>query len=349
MGTIVRRGERFRAVVRIGKHPPQTQTFDRMQDARKWMGEVEVELRKRKLSNPRLKVQHLMEAYERDILPNRRAKMADGHWKRDIPCVKKRFGQMTIVEFAGDGVTTWALKMGAELSPSSKFNYIGRLWGFFRQCEMHFKTVIPWEDMERCVRLLMDNGEMEYSRRRERRISPSEVERIKQHLPPSHAMPLDRIIDFCIATCMRIGEVTRIRWSDYDAEAGTIIIRDRKHPRKKIGNHKLVPLLGDAVRLLDEQRAYKPLRRRKKDVDFIFPNGAQYASVVFHESALKAGVLNCVLHDTRHEGISRLFEQGYHIEEVALVSGHADWKHLARYTHLSPRKLVLKDRMRQAA
>ena len=30
------------------------------------------------------------------------------------------------------------------------------------------------------------------------------------------------------------------------------------------------------------------------------------------------------MHDLRHEGVSRLFEQGYQIQKVALVSGHRD-------------------------
>ncbi|WP_292408411.1 hypothetical protein [Mesorhizobium sp.] len=36
----------------------------------------------------------------------------------------------------------------------------------------------------------------------------------------------------------------------------------------------------------------------------------------------------------RHEGTSRLFEAGFTIEQVALVTGHKDWKMLKRYTHL---------------
>ena len=45
------------------------------------------------------------------------------------------------------------------------------------------------------------------------------------------------------------------------------------------------------------------------------------------------------LHDLRHEAISRLFAAGYRIEEVALVSGHRDWKMLARYTHVKAEDL----------
>ena len=33
-------------------------------------------------------------------------------------------------------------------------------------------------------------------------------------------------------------------------------------------------------------------------------------------------------HDLRHEGRSRLFEAGFTIEQVALVTGHKDWKML---------------------
>jgi site-specific recombinase XerD len=36
----------------------------------------------------------------------------------------------------------------------------------------------------------------------------------------------------------------------------------------------------------------------------------------------------------RHEAISRLFEAGYRIEQVSVVSGHRDWGMLKRYTHL---------------
>ncbi|WP_347349930.1 tyrosine-type recombinase/integrase [Mesorhizobium humile] len=51
-------------------------------------------------------------------------------------------------------------------------------------------------------------------------------------------------------------------------------------------------------------------------------------------------------HDLRHEGTSRLFEAGFTIEQVALVTGHKDWKMLRRYTHLSQRCSTLSTRRR---
>ena len=43
--------------------------------------------------------------------------------------------------------------------------------------------------------------------------------------------------------------------------------------------------------------------------------------------------------DLRHEGASRLFEAGFWIGQVPLVTGHEDWKMLRRYTHLKPESL----------
>lgn len=39
-------------------------------------------------------------------------------------------------------------------------------------------------------------------------------------------------------------------------------------------------------------------------------------------------------HCLRHDGISRLFEMGRTIPQVASVSGHKSWQSLKRYTHL---------------
>lgn len=44
-------------------------------------------------------------------------------------------------------------------------------------------------------------------------------------------------------------------------------------------------------------------------------------------------------HDLRHEGTSRLSEAGFSIEQVAMVTGHRDWKMLKRYANLRPEDL----------
>ena len=48
----------------------------------------------------------------------------------------------------------------------------------------------------------------------------------------------------------------------------------------------------------------------------------------------KAEVTDLRFHDLRHEAISRFFEMGLSVPEVALISGHRDPRMLFRYTHL---------------
>ena len=47
-------------------------------------------------------------------------------------------------------------------------------------------------------------------------------------------------------------------------------------------------------------------------------------------------------HDLRHEAVSRFFEMGLSVPEVALISGHKDVRQLFRYTHLKPENLIAK-------
>jgi integrase len=48
----------------------------------------------------------------------------------------------------------------------------------------------------------------------------------------------------------------------------------------------------------------------------------------------RAGIEGLNFHDLRHEAISRFFEKGLSLPEVALISGHRDYRVLLRYTHL---------------
>ena len=56
----------------------------------------------------------------------------------------------------------------------------------------------------------------------------------------------------------------------------------------------------------------------------------------------RVGIKNLRFHDLRHEAVSRLFEMGLSVPEVASISGHKDYRMLASYTHVNNRQLVHK-------
>lgn len=167
--------------------------------------------------------------------------------------------------------------------------------------------------------------------RRERRPAAEEIELILAAMP--------KYADFirvAILTALRRSEMCRIRWDDLDAEKKLVLVRGRKDPRRQLRD-EWVPLLGDAWKIVN----------RQPRVDArIFPHDPGTVSKAFTAACRQLSIPDLHLHDLRHEGVSRLFEAGYAIEEVALVSGHRSWNHLKRYTNLRPEDLHGKRRKR---
>lgn len=183
-------------------------------------------------------------------------------------------------------------------------------------------------------------GLVGHSRERDRRPTDEEIERLISHFENNARLviPMGRIMRFAIATAMRQEEICRVTWSDLNTRTRMLTIRDRKDPRAKKGNDQRIPLLSvsgfDALALVEEQRSL-----RANDDDRIFPVNHKSVSTLFTRACQKLAINDLHFHDLRHEGASRLFEAGFAIEQVALVTGHKDWKMLRRYTHLRPEAL----------
>lgn len=167
-------------------------------------------------------------------------------------------------------------------------------------------------------------------RERDRRPTADELRRLRDYLTANKRIPMRDLMDFAIASAMRLGEVVRIAWADLDADKRTIVIRDRKDPQEKAGNDQVVPLLGDAFAIVE---------RQPRNAARIFPHHADSIGRAWRASCASLGIEDLHWHDLRHEGTSRLFEAGYQIHEVAIVTGHRDWKSLKRYTQIRPESL----------
>lgn len=187
------------------------------------------------------------------------------------------------------------------------------------------------------------------SNERDRRPTQNELDRLISYFEnfSTTNIPIARIIKFAIATGMRQSEICRITWEDLDARTRCIIVRDRKDPRNKYGNHQRVPLLDltgyDAWALLEEQKFESRATGR------IFPYNNKTIGTYYRRGRDKLGIVDLRFHDFRHEATSRLFEAGLSIEKVALVTGHKDWKMLKRYTHLDPAVVFADYRPRQVS
>jgi integrase len=164
------------------------------------------------------------------------------------------------------------------------------------------------------------------SAERDRRPEGDEFERVLAQLP----LEWHEASRFALCSAMRRGEIARLRWSDLDRKEETIVCRQRKHPTTK--RDMEVPLLLGAYPILLRQP-------HVEGEDRVFPINPAAWSAAWIRACKDAGVDDLHLHDLRHESISRLFEAGYEIQEVAAVSGHRTWTQLRRYTQLRPKDL----------
>lgn len=184
--------------------------------------------------------------------------------------------------------------------------------------------------------VLIQMGLIGKSQRRSRRPADYELEQLEEGLRArserhGSSIPFVDILNFSILSCMRIGEVCRLRWADINEQERAILVRDRKDPRKKEGNHMMVALLGEA---------WDIVQRQPKTSELIFPYKSGSVTAGFQRVRNALGINDLRYHDLRREGASRLFEAGFSIEEVAQVTGHRSLNVLWQvYTELYPKSL----------
>lgn len=343
MASIVPHDGKWRAHVR---RPglSRSKVFARRQDAQRWARALEADYDEGRASRAGLRVTlaRVIDAYLEILGP------AASETKRSI------LG--TVREALGH------LRLG-ELQPSAFIAHVTRrrragVSAFTAGCDLAYlatalryagRSVAPAVDVELAVaQLRAARDTLMHSRQiaasatdRDRRPTDAELAAIWGHCATARTLvPVWDLVLFAIATAMRVGEITRVAWEDFDPAARTILIRNRKDPKRKATNHQLIPLLRGVTAVLGEPvDPVEVMERQGARAGRVFPVRARYVSQRFAAICDELGIEDLHFHDLRHEAISRLFEAGYEIQQVALVSGHRSWNSLKRYTNLKPTSL----------
>jgi integrase len=166
---------------------------------------------------------------------------------------------------------------------------------------------------------------------RDRRLRTGEWDRLLEASGESRNPFLLPLIQLALATGMRRGELLNARWGDLNWTASTLHI-----PETKTGDPRTIPLSGQAKGVL------AGLGMAWSNGDRIIPISAEAAKLAWQRLTKRAGLDDFHFHDLRHEAVSRFFELGLTIPEVALISGHKDPRMLFRYTHLRAEDIAKK-------
>ena len=165
---------------------------------------------------------------------------------------------------------------------------------------------------------------------RNRRLEDGEFDRLEEAAKQTKNPHIWPIIVFAIETGMRRGEILGLRWEHVDLDRRIAFL-----PLTKNGSSREVPLSTKAADVLEGQGQHN-------DTTSPFPVTSNRFRLAWDRLRCRAGLSDLHFHDLRHEAISRFFELGLNIPEVAVISGHKDPRMLFRYTHLRAEKIVHK-------
>jgi integrase len=336
MATYQKRAGKWRAIVRRKGHVPVSKTFTNKAMAERWARETERSIEAGSFDDPK---QLERESVGGLIRRHRKEMPAAGRTKAAcLNMLEREIGSVTLSDLTKQRIIKYcddrATKHGA--GPATIAQDLIYLHGLLKVARAHWDIPVNLAAVTDARAVLKERGIIGKSDERERRPTDAEIEALLSYwdrpmVRRTLKAPMGDLVLFAIASSMRLSEITAIRWGDIDEADRTIVIRDRKHPTKKAGNDQVVPLLGAAWSIVQRQPRTEDPR--------IFPFNPKSVSTSFTRAVLRTRIDDLHFHDLRHEGISRLFEAGYGVHEVALVSGHRDWKQLKRYTQIRAKDL----------
>jgi integrase len=156
---------------------------------------------------------------------------------------------------------------------------------------------------------------------RVRRLNKGEFLRILAACEHYEMKTMALLIQFAIETGMRRMEILKLNWSQINIDRKSIQISETKN-----GSVRTVPLSKLALTVV------KGCQAASDGLVFNISESAHRYN--WQRITCRADIDNLHFHDLRHEAISRFFEKGLSVAEVALISGHKDVRQLFRYTHL---------------
>ncbi len=348
MPSIQKRGDKFLAQVRIKQGGvvifSESKVFETEVMAKTWGDRLEAKVKKEgpaKHHSSKITVGELVDMHlaaqlkyrpllGRSTIHNHQ-KIADAFRKVKVSdLTSKHLIDYAVRRKTEDGVVPATIK--SDLSPIS---------AAFGVAKIAYEIEVDTSVVEKAMYYLSNEGLISKSEKRIRWVNQEEEDALLKEFArrnQHHQTSIDMIpiYHFALACPRRLGELGKMRWADIDTKERTILLRQVKHPKKKEYYDQVVPLLEPAWNLLE---TIPKLDAR------IFPHNMDSVSAAFErvrdriaETGLPS-IKDLRFHDLRHTGISMLFWHGLKIEEVAVVSGHASWNTLKRYTHIRPDQL----------
>ncbi len=323
MASIRKRGNRWQVQVRRINQPTVTKSFVSHTDAQRWAREQERLADRGALSRPKntgLTMGDLLRDYLAKVTPRKRGicePFVIGQLLR---------GELEPLRLSGISPAPFAKYRDdrlASVKPSTVVRELTILQHAIDIAADEWGWPIKSNPLKTVRRPRVDRG-------RERRLEKGEETTLLAACKKARTPWLLPAVQLAIETAMRRGEILNARWANLSEGRNLLTI-----PETKTGIPRQIPLSAEARRIIEG------LREKAKG-ERIIPTTPLALRLSWVRALRRAQIEGLHFHDLRHEAISRLFEHGLNTAEVALISGHRDFRMLARYTHLKAEDVAKK-------
>lgn len=335
MGTIVKLGpRRYQAKVRRVGHSIKTRVCSNESEAKAWISEVEADIAGGRFAKDGLGKETLREIkfgkwldrYAEEVAPN--WKNADDMIRQCRRIRKYPIAEKTIAELKPKDFHDFGQALVSERGVSAQ-----TLRHYLYRCSAVYDAAIKlwfFDSVDNPLKKVSIPG---ISAPRRHRFSADDWERMFEQLKKAPAKTYALVAEFALETCARISEILECDVNNVkglDTEAPVLTFMETKS-----GAPRSVPLSGRAVEILKEAVKLPSVSRGSRKIDYaetrVFKLSYRAMHHVWQEARERAGLQHLWIHDTRKEGVSRLFDKGWDVVSVSAVSGHGSLDTLKRH------------------
>ncbi|MGY6278283.1 tyrosine-type recombinase/integrase [Methylomonas sp. MgM2] len=334
---------RYTAEIRLKGYPPQSATFKRLTDAKKWIQDTESAIRDgRHFKTTEAKKHTVAEMIDRYLQSAGLNKVQDEHTGLHLRRWEYEIGYMLLSDVTPDTLTIVKEKLlketvrtGQKRSPTTVLRYMASLskvfntavksWGWLEDSPM--RNIEKPRAAKGRVRFLNDEERV--------RLTVACKESANPLLYPAFILAL--------STGMRQAETMNLYWGKAPAnpptnkawgvvhlEQSCIILHQTKNKEKR-----RIPLVGLALQVLKVMG-----KVRRIDSPLVFPSHKDPLKPIdlkqpWLKALAVAEIENFHWHDIRHTTASYLAMNGASLAEIAEILGHKTLQMVQRYSHLS--------------
>jgi len=310
MASIRNRNGRWHVQVRRRGSKSVNRTFTLKSDAQLWAREQEraIELDGYEKSNKELlndTLSGLLDRYEIEIACNKKSYSVERYYFQLIR--RQSFANLSLKNLLASDIQNWINERNKSHQPASTVRVAGIIERVINIAIKNWDYPLAYNPMQKVMKPASTAKPI-------LRLPPNTLQKLKS---PSNK--IGWIVLFALETGMRRSEIANLKWPDINLAERLASVSQSKN-----GHPRYVPLSKPAVQAVEQM---------ERSSEYVFGMSSNAIRLAWQRLKTAQQIENVRFHDLRHEAISKMFENGLTIAEVAMVSGHRTVSQLFRYAH----------------